>query len=138
MQLSDIILETDTAPLWKSILLNGIGISGLSIELNIQRNDSYYWQDGVWGVSGYIHYMDEEDNINNPGYYTYNINVPGFFGVGTRAGFNTHYYASGVINFTQYYISAEYPPVNETDFRYIKKQLKDIYVTDTSILKRVK
>ena len=111
MYLGEAIIETNPLPIYKSILKNGIGISGLNIQLSIQRDsDSYYWQNTDWGVSGYYLYMTEVNQVDNPGFYTWDVTTSGFLGESTRTGFHAKFYASGVINFTQEYYSLEdYP-----------------------------
>ena len=50
MELGELIIESNPQLIWKSILKNGIGISGLNIGLTIKRSiDNYYWQDTLWG-----------------------------------------------------------------------------------------
>ncbi len=122
--LGEAVIEDNPLPLWKSILLNGIGITGLIMQITIQRDsDSYYWQNTTWGVSDYIMPMTEVSPVNNPGLYTWDTDTSGFLGTWTRTGFNVKYYASGVINFTQSYFSvASYD--DESDAQDLRRLLK--------------
>lgn len=142
MELGELIIESNPQLIWKSILKNGIGISGLNIGLTIKRSiDNYYWQDTLWGVSGYIVYMTEVDVLENPGLYTWTI-PSGFLGVSTRTGFKIQYYASGVLNMSQSYYSLEDYPGGTSDdsilVQAIYKNTKGISEQCDELIKKIK
>lgn len=140
MQLGEAIIETNPQVIWKSILRNGIGISGLNIGLTIKRSDNYYWQNTEWGVSGYIIYMTEMDATENAGLYTWTI-PSGFLGIPTRSGFKIQYYASGVLNMSQSYYSIEYypgeSPTNSMLIQAIYKNTKGLSSQCDDIAKKI-